>query len=319
MLCACYGKPFFFYTIGSSVSYCIKTHPGDAHCAHKTDGRQSDRASARESGKGRLFVIIKSKEKNMNLIGKKVTHKKFGLGTIREVQTNKVRVDFKYGIKTFAYPESFEKFFEVPDQNTKAYIQVRIEESNRLKALEQEEKSREELRRDYARKLKIKENSHAVFGMRVNNLNDVLENWSVSTGTYLSGANKGKPRIPKVLNMNSACLLTVKAEGQKEADRTIAGIFMASEDFIGLECQNGIICAHEKHRIIWEAEDEDIRFWDYFSGETGLSNWGNCEIKYISNKTIKKILEDMMRLAFHAEKKKEICEFYNYFLEMNHM
>ncbi|MGC4018076.1 MAG: hypothetical protein QM793_01765 [Muricomes sp.] len=253
----------------------------------------------------------------MNLVGKKVTHKKFGSGTIKEVQSDKVQVDFKYGIKTFAYPESFEKFFDISDKNIREYIQVRIDEVNRIKAIEQEEKTKDELRRHYARKLKVKENSHGVFGMCVNSIEDVLTDWSASAGTYLSGVNKGKPRIPKNLNMNSACLVTVKAEGQKESGRTIAGIFMTPENFIGLECENGKVDAHEKYRISWEEEETELNFWNYFPEDARLNSWGNCEIKYISNTVIQRILEDMINLTFDDERKEEIKKFYHYFMEMN--
>jgi hypothetical protein len=253
----------------------------------------------------------------MNLIGKEVTHKKFGLGTIKDMQTDKVQVDFKYVIKTFAYPESFEKFFVVKDKNARNYIQIDIDEYNRLKALEQEKKGREELRQNYIRKLKIKDNSHAVFGMGVNNINEVLTEWSVSTGNFLSGANKGKPRIPKSLNMNSACLLTNKGEGERERKRTIAGIFMTEENFVGMECDTGIIHAHDKYRIIWEPEDEELYFWSFFPEKAEPEKWGNCEIKYISSTVLIKILENMRELTGSEEKKEEISKLYHYFCDIN--
>lgn len=33
----------------------------------------------------------------------------------------------------------------------------------------------------------------------------------------MTGINKGKPRLPQKLNMNSACLLTMRAKGSLEA------------------------------------------------------------------------------------------------------
>ncbi len=255
----------------------------------------------------------------MNLIGKEVTHKKFGLGKIKNLQTDKMQVEFKYVIKTFAYPESFEKFFEIKDKNAKSFIQIEIDEHNRLKALEQEKKGKEEVRQNYIRKLKIKDNSHAVFGMCVNNINEVLKEWSVSTGYFLSGVNKGNPRIPKNLNMNSACLLTSKIEGEGEEKRIIAGIFMAEENFVGMDCESGIMYAHEKHRIVWEPEDEELFFWSFFSEKSKSERWGNCEIKYISNAVILRVLESMKELTGNQEKKEELERFYHYFRDINQL
>lgn len=253
----------------------------------------------------------------MNLIGKKVTHKTFGLGTIVGLQTNKVQVDFEFAIKTFVYPDSFESHFQISDTRAQEYIQVKVEEMNHLKAVEQEKVDK--LRQNYIVKPKIKANSQAVFGMQENNLKDVIENWTISTGKYLSGSNKGTPRIPKNMNRNSACLLTMRPDGCKEAERIILGIFMAAEDFVGSDCTDGIIPAHEKYRIIWEPEEEDMYFWSYFPNQANLDKWGNTEMKYIPNTVVKKILEDMMRRSSNPEKKDEIYDFYEYFREVNLM
>ncbi|MFQ9509408.1 MAG: hypothetical protein ACLRZ7_00315 [Lachnospiraceae bacterium] len=255
----------------------------------------------------------------MNIIGEKVTHIKYGNGTIAAICDNKLKVDFGAAVKTFLYPDSFEKYFSIPDKNVENFINTKLEKVDRMRELEREKVVNEWKGKEYLRKLKVKQNSQAVFAMNENNLEDVMGNWTVSTGKYKSGNNHGKPRVPRSLNMNSACLLTLKAEGSTEANRIIAGIFMTTEDFIGLKCDTGIIHAHENYRIIWQPDEEELFFWNYFPEDNRLARWGSSEMKYISNLVIKKILDDMIRLTLDSDRKKEIEDFYDYFCQINHL
>lgn len=255
----------------------------------------------------------------MNIVGKEVTHVKYGLGTIVGINENKMQVDFNSETKAFIYPDSFEKFFSIEDNSAKKYIDVKLDEVNRLKRIEQEQKEKEEKFRLFKSRFKIKDNSQAVFEVNYDEWNGFLDTWSISTGIHLSGNNKGKPRVPKNLNMNSACLLTMKPEGGKERDRIILGAFMTPSDFIGENCTSGIVPAHEKYRIIWEPEQEDLLFWDYFSDDAKLDKWGTINMKSVSITLIKKILEDMMNLVSERNEKETIHDFYQYFCQMNQL
>lgn len=255
----------------------------------------------------------------MNIVGKEVTHVKYGLGTILEINENKMQVDFESDTKTFIYPESFEKFFSIEDKSAKKYIDGKLIEINRLKSIEQEEKEKEEKFRMFKSKFKVKVNSQAVFEMNHSDWQSFLDTWSISTGIHLSGNSKGKPRIPKNLNMNSACLLTMKPEGGAEKDRIILGVFMTPNEFIGENCITGIVPAHEKYRIMWESEHEELLFWDYFSDDAKLNKWGSSNMKYISITLVKKILEDMISSASEISEKEIILDFYQYFCQMNHL
>lgn len=51
----------------------------------------------------------------MNLIGKKVKHKKFGVGTIFKQEPTYIYVDFNGEEKTFSYPSAINKFIELID------------------------------------------------------------------------------------------------------------------------------------------------------------------------------------------------------------
>ncbi|MGO5052379.1 hypothetical protein ACTQ6A_07635 [Lachnospiraceae bacterium LCP25S3_G4] len=255
----------------------------------------------------------------MNLIGKRVTHTKYGTGKIIAVYKNKMEVDFTSVVKPFLYPGSFEKHFTIEDKQAKKFIHERIEEINNTKMLEKQKREKEIHLRTYARKAKIKVNSHAVFAVEEDNIEEILGEWAVFSGNYRSGKAKGKPRIPKNLHMNSACLLTTKPKEGNEEERIVRGLFMVKEDFKGADCETGIVPAHKNHRIMWELERETLWFWNYFSKDSRLEKWGNSEMKYLPNIIIKKILEHMIALTTKDEKQKEILEFYDYYCQINHM
>lgn len=72
----------------------------------------------------------------MNLIGKKVTHKKYGSGTITKIKDNSVFIKFdlvEYGIKQFGYPDSFDKFIFLEDREATNYIHNEINQINNKK------------------------------------------------------------------------------------------------------------------------------------------------------------------------------------------
>ena len=259
----------------------------------------------------------------MNIIGKEVTHIKYGCGTIVNVIENKMQVDFISDKRFFTYPESFERFFSIADAGAKKYIDGKLDEMNILKRAELEKKEKEREKEEQFRvvrsKLKIKANSQAVFEVSHDEWTDVMDTWSIYTGKHLTGINKGKSRVPKNLNMNSACVLTIKPDGGTEKDRFILGIFMTPNNFIGEDCTTGIIPAHEKYRIVWEAEEEKLLFWDYFSDDAKMEKWGNINMKIISNTLVKKILGDMITNVSDKIDKKTILEFYNYFCKINQL
>ena len=54
-------------------------------------------------------------DRNMKLIGLKVKHAVFGVGTITEKDGNYITVEFAAKITKFVYPDAFEKFIKAED------------------------------------------------------------------------------------------------------------------------------------------------------------------------------------------------------------
>lgn len=253
----------------------------------------------------------------MNLTGKYVNHNTFGKGIVVLIDDNKIEVEFDLGRKKFIYPDVFKSFMCVEDKTQQEYVDGVLFEIDRKHNIKLEKDEKETQRLERIKSLRVGINSQAIFGFLNNDFDEVLNTWSVSTGTYLSGYSKGEPRVPQRLNINSACLLTMKPEGMHEKERIILGAFMVPDDFKGSDCQNGIIHAHEKYRIILKPEQEQMKLGDYFSSNAKSEKWGQCEMKYFSNVEMQSILSDMTKIIKDADRCEKALEFYNYFCNIN--
>lgn len=97
------------------------------------------------------------------IIGKQVTHKKYGEGTIVEVDDNSIVVDFGTTKKKFSL-DMFLGFFKVDDEVSKV-ITEKIAANKRAKAAEQ---AREDAAREAERRKKEEEEFNAKFGADYN-------------------------------------------------------------------------------------------------------------------------------------------------------
>lgn len=256
----------------------------------------------------------------MDLSDIPVLHKVFGKGSICECDEDTVSVSFGSGIKKFIFPDAFRNHLILTDIKGKQYVDGILKNIDRENKLRAEKDLRDVERRKLFSKLPLHKSSQAAFGFIDNNMQDVLDNWSVFIGNYRSGYNRGNPRTPSRIYPNSACLLTYLGEKEPEENRLIWGVFMADEDFSGPDCNDGIIPAHKKFRIILdENERKGFPFWSYFDSELkpGKLKWGSVEAKYFSNNTMAQILYDILAVKQGTEQQK-LCEgFIEYFCEMN--
>ncbi|WMJ89207.1 hypothetical protein [Anaerocolumna sp. MB42-C2] len=252
----------------------------------------------------------------MQLVGEIVHHTKFGEGKVSDKADRILTILFPVGEKKFYYPDAFEKHLTLKNKRKQQQINKLVD--NLVEERKRCENIKLEKQKAYERiwNLKVKPNSQAAFGFVNNSIENAFSLWTLSTGVYLSGNQRGLPRVPQRIQLNSACLLTICPDGLTEKYRKIIGVFMARNDFDGRLCRDGIIHSHEKYRIKLESSEE-LSFWNYFVADAATDNWGNIEIRYFCNKTMQKILKDIREKAVTLERREFFDEFYRYFLRVN--
>ena len=117
---------------------------------------------------------------------------------------------------------------------------------------------------------------------------------------------------------NSACLLTTIPPQGQESDRRIEGFFMVRNDFLGNQCHDGRIKAHETYRI---ALPSDLRpsYWDYFQHGESFPHWGRVTFKYFSTDIMHTILHDAAQKLTGTAQQETAEAFLEYFREMNRL
>jgi hypothetical protein len=255
----------------------------------------------------------------MNIINKTVRHKTFGEGKVCEVNESFVSVQFGSRVRKFIFPDAFREYLILVENQSRKYVDEMLTEMDEVLKLKKEKEQREMESKRLLRSLPLNENAQVAFGFFYNDKQKVLEDFAVTTGISRSGQSRGKPRIPSRVYPNSACLLTFRERNEREEKRYIWGVFMAGEDFIGSQCSDGIIYAHEKYRIILtEEERENFEFWKYFADASRDSKkWGLAEFRYFSNATMALILNDIHKVKQGTDEQ-QLCEdFLNYFCSLN--
>lgn len=253
----------------------------------------------------------------MNLIGQPIKHKIFGSGIVTDLSEGVVTICFQNYEKRFIYPDAFHSFLILKDQNAQKHIEEQIKkreiaafEANQTEAAAQDQKNK-------LLNFKIAVNSHAVFDIPPEQINQIIKRGQISTGTYLSGPSKGMPRIAERIKPNSMCLLTSRPSKGSEQGRTILGAFMVREDFFGADANDGIIQGHPHHRILFPKKNQAL-FWEYFS-QSAPPRWGNTAFKYCSEAVVNKILAHLAEQSMSPEEKETAVDFYRYFCKVNRL
>lgn len=260
-----------------------------------------------------------NKEFDMDIVNKTVQHKTYGRGKIYELKDNIVSVQFGQAVKKFIFPDAFREYLFLIEKQSRQYVDKILADIDADIKSQREKEQRESEKMRLLRNLPLNATSQAAFGFLHNDRKKAAENWNVSVGNFRSGFNRGQPRIPSRIYPNSACLLTFREKNDQEEKRYIWGTFMVREDFVGPECTDGIIPAHEKYRImLTEDESEKLGFWKYFAHDPGSKNkWGLVESKYFSNMTMAHILHDILVIKRGTDQQQLCEEFVDYFCELN--
>lgn len=254
----------------------------------------------------------------MKLIGQSIMHCIFGKGVVIDWNQTTITVRFASGPKRFIYPDAFSKFLTLKNATLQRNIQALLNEQETVRFAEIQAFQEVQSRKNLLQNIGISSQSQAVFDIKEERTDELFATWSVSTGCYVSGHSKGKPRIPEKLKPNSMCLLTKCPAKHPEKERRIIGAFMVEEDFLGNYCQDGIINAHSIYRIQLLPEHQSY-FWPYITHEPGKQHWGRTSFKYISNTIGENILFNMKEMLCCDESQKCAEAFYQYYCKLNHL
>nr|WP_309101732.1 malate synthase [Fredinandcohnia onubensis] len=269
----------------------------------------------------------------MNLINKKVTHKRFGMGSIVEHNESSIEIHFESENKKFVFPDVFEKHLKMHDKSIANSLEKMIQEKEMERKEEESKKEEErklhrkkqELRLEYEKLMKnhkLHPESQMVFWCDTEEQNRSLSEWKVFSGEIKSGTNKGKPNKPIRLHQNSAVLLTEIDDSKPEKDRRILGVYMVKEGFIGKLCEDGYIPAHSTYRIqLTEQESEQMLFWKYYVNEKHphKMTWNTGKYRYFDNLWMAQILYDIVSLKSDPKERELAQQFFEHFCKMNQL
>ena len=267
----------------------------------------------------------------MNLINKKVTHKRFGIGSIVKHTNSSIEINFATENKMFVFPDVFGEHLKLHDKSDANSLEeiIRKKEMERkeeeLKKEEEIKRQRknQELRLEHERLMKnhkLHPESQMVFWCDGEEKNNSLSEWKVFSGVTKSGNKKGEPNKPIRLHQNSAVLLTAKDASMSEKDRRILGVYMVNEDFIGKLCEDGNIPAHSKYRLqLTEEESDKLLFWNYYINEKypNKMSWNTGKYRYFANLWMAQILLDIVSLKSDPQEQALAQQFLKHFCKMN--
>lgn len=170
----------------------------------------------------------------MQLIGQAIRHETFGKGICDRLEPEHPHGLFPRGRQAVPLPG---RICPAPPDLRNQEMQAEIQELLLAKEAEKQEAQQamqeEQERRALLQHMKLSKMSQAAFDVEEGQLNALFSEWVISTGTYISGASKGEPRVPARMKPNSLCLITHRGTNEPETERRILGMCMVREDFIG--------------------------------------------------------------------------------------
>lgn len=269
----------------------------------------------------------------MNLINKKVTHERFGMGSIVKHNDTIIEIDFASENKKFVFPDVFGKHLKLHDKRDansldKILEKKEMEQRQEEWKKEQEkklERKKQELRMEHQKLMKnhkLHSESQMVFWCDTEEQDSSLSEWQVFSGVVKSGNNKGNPNKPIRLHQNSAVLLTTVDSSMPEKDRRILGVYMVKENFIGKLCEDGYIPAHSKYTLsLTEQESDQMLFWNYYVNEKfpHKMTWNTGKYRYFQNLWMAQILRDIVSLKSDPEERELAQQFFEHFCKMNQL
>ncbi|WP_419954567.1 malate synthase [Neobacillus niacini] len=267
----------------------------------------------------------------MNLINEKVTHERFGMGSIVKHNDSSIEINFASENKKFVFPDVFGKHLKLHNKIVANSLEKiiekkemeRKEEEWKKEAEKELQQKKQELRLEHEKLMKnhkLHPESQMVFWCDTEEQNRSFSEWKVFSGVIKSGNNQGKPNKPIRLHQNSAVLLTAIDSDKPEKDRRILGVYMVNEDFIGKLCEDGFIPAHSEYRLqLTEQESDQVLFWKYYVNEKfpHKMTWNTGKYRYFENLWMAQILHDIVSLKSEPKEREQAQQFFEHFCKMN--
>lgn len=267
----------------------------------------------------------------MNLKDEKVIHRSFGPGRVVRSSDSYIEIEFPSGKKKFVFPDVFATYLKLEDKDISRLVDEILEEKQ--KEQKEEKQQLKEEREIQLRKRQIKRQQdkiskstkahpsmQAVFWCDADEIDEVFDEWRVTTGLIKSGAKEGKPNRLARLSRQSACLITTREPDVAEKDRRIEGLYMVNETFIGKLSEDGYVPAHSEYRLrLSEEEIEKMLFWNYYVNNRypDKMTWNTGRYRYFENIMMAQILKDIISLKEDSKDQEFVKGFFNYFCELN--
>ena len=267
----------------------------------------------------------------MNLINKKVTHERFGIGSIVQHNESSIEINFEKENKKFVFPDVFGSYLTLHDKEDAKSLELIIQ-NQELERKEEETKKEEEkkrlrqeheLRLEYEKLMKnhkLHPESQMVYWSNGEEQDTLFSEWKAFSGLIKSGNNKGKPNKPIRLHQNSAVLVTTVDPEASEEKRRILGVYMVKEEFVGKLCVDGYIPAHSKYKIkLTEEESNQLLFWTYYIDAKSPEKvtWSTGKYRYFNNLWMAQILHDIVSLKTDPKEQELAQQFLKHFCKLN--
>lgn len=255
----------------------------------------------------------------MDLLNQKVTHTKFGTGTIIDQQDKMVTVKFQKEEKKFVYPEGFGNFLKLVDSESENIMNAVI---SKKKDIEQQELSkvlseireRKEARPSAAALAQANKCNVAV---KKDKIEDFGDEWKVYAGRVLSGVKKGTAMNFRGVTTNNLVMLTTREDKTEEKDRFVFAAFIVKNHAEGNDETEGYLEANPEYRISLTPEEaRQVKFWEFYFNEKKpeVVRMGSGQHRYFTDMQAAQVLKKILEVKETEEGKEQVQKVLSYFL-----
>lgn len=146
----------------------------------------------------------------------------------------------------------------------------------------------------------------------------MLRDWRTAIGETVARETKS---FGPAIHEGAVCVLTTRMPRMKEKDRFVFALFLIDYVHKGTASESGYVVCESEFRIrLKPSETRKIKFWDYYRNKNHPEKevWGTGLYRYMDNKAIVKLLQDLIALRSGKEKIK-VERFLDEFMNRNNL